>query len=255
MESKKCTKCEVIKSCDSFHKRVASDDGLDYKCKSCTAVAGKAWRDNNPEICKSNAIRWTENNPGKRAEFNKRWRERHPEHKIKQRERAMKDYHKNKEKLRLSHNARAKEYRQRHPERARAAVKAAHNKNRVSHPHKYRASRVILAIRKRSEKQGREFNKDEFSIEWLENLFLNTPNCECCGKVLDYSYRNKNKRRGDVPSMDRVDNSKWYTIDNVAVLCMKCNIQKSDWELSDLRRLVKWMESRLEPDKTSLIKG
>ena len=255
METKKCPKCGVVKSYGSFHKRVASNDGFAHKCKSCTAVAAKEWRDNNPERCKANGIRWKENNPGKPAEYNKRWRERHPEHKIKARERTLKKYHENKEEFRQYHNARAREYQQRYPERVRAAVKAAQNKAKVSHPHKYRASRVVWGIRYRSKTRGREFNRDEFSIEWLENLFLNTPNCECCGRVLDYSYRNEDKRREDIPSMDRVDNSKWYSVDNVAVLCMSCNIQKNAWEISDLRRLLKWLESRLESDKTSLIKG
>lgn len=32
-----CTKCGQTKPVDQFHKRTASPDGLDYKCKQCTS--------------------------------------------------------------------------------------------------------------------------------------------------------------------------------------------------------------------------
>lgn len=34
---KKCTKCNEVKPLTEFHRRAASNDGLEYKCKSCVS--------------------------------------------------------------------------------------------------------------------------------------------------------------------------------------------------------------------------
>lgn len=48
--------------------------------------------------------------------------------------------------------------------------------------------------------------------------------------------------RGFSPSIDRIDNSKGYTKDNVAVISMKANRHKSDLTLAEAERLLKYMK-------------
>ena len=39
--SKKCSKCQMVKRLDCFHKDRSSKDGYNHKCKECTKVYGK----------------------------------------------------------------------------------------------------------------------------------------------------------------------------------------------------------------------
>ena len=50
---------------------------------------------------------------------------------------------------------------------------------------------------------------------------------------------------GDGPSLDRIDSTRGYTLDNVAVICGRCNRLKSDASLSELKLLVAYVEREL----------
>ena len=45
----------------------------------------------------------------------------------------------------------------------------------------------------------------------------------------------------DSPSLDRRDNTKGYTIENTAVICMHCNVRKQDSTIEDLHMLLRYM--------------
>ena len=47
----------------------------------------------------------------------------------------------------------------------------------------------------------------------------------------------------DVPSLDRVDNSKGYTEDNVRIISNRANRLKSDATLEELKAIIKYMEN------------
>jgi hypothetical protein len=68
--------------------------------------------------------------------------------------------------------------------------------------------------------------------------------CACCGVLLDYSTgrgRN-NTARHSSPSLDRVNNIRGYTLDNVAVICWRCNRLKSFATLADLEALTAYVK-------------
>jgi hypothetical protein len=54
------------------------------------------------------------------------------------------------------------------------------------------------------------------------------------------------KQSNNSPSLDRIDNSKGYTKDNVAVISWKANKLKSNAQLWELKAIVTYMESYLK---------
>ena len=55
---KKCTKCNQIKPFESFSKRKASKDGLQYKCKICDKKISAEWLLNNYEHMRKLNANW-----------------------------------------------------------------------------------------------------------------------------------------------------------------------------------------------------
>ena len=53
------------------------------------------------------------------------------------------------------------------------------------------------------------------------------------------------KRTPNSPSLDRVDNSKGYTKDNVSVISLRANMLKNDAQIWELEAIVKYMEDHL----------
>lgn len=68
---KKCGSCEVVKPLSDFHKRVASPDGLAYKCAACIISTCSEWRNKNPGAF----ARWYAENRQERAEYWRQWYE------------------------------------------------------------------------------------------------------------------------------------------------------------------------------------
>lgn len=69
---KRCSKCEIEKALTEFHKRVASPDGLAYKCKVCVNHNSSVWRADNPGA----HIEWYSKNKNHKAIYFKGWREK-----------------------------------------------------------------------------------------------------------------------------------------------------------------------------------
>lgn len=85
----------------------------------------------------------------------------------------------------------------------------------------------------RAKKVGREFD------ETLPDVLTPVTHCPCCGFEIDY--RSGNRKRS--PSLDRRDNSKGYTLDNVFVICSRCNSLKKDSTAEELRAIIRYMET------------
>lgn len=68
--------------------------------------------------------------------------------------------------------------------------------------------------------------------------------CQCCKLKLDYStgvgYNNRS------PSLDRFDNTKGYTEENVRVICLRCNSLKKDASPREIEHLLKYMKGTNE---------
>lgn len=68
-----CTQCLQDKRLEDFHKRIASLDGLAYKCKKCVNENTDKWRRQHPN---AHAI-WYQENKAHKAAYFKTWRTKH----------------------------------------------------------------------------------------------------------------------------------------------------------------------------------
>ncbi len=59
---KKCKKCNVVKSINSFCADKSKKDGIKNICNSCNNAITQKWRDNNRERDRSNSKKWRDNN-------------------------------------------------------------------------------------------------------------------------------------------------------------------------------------------------
>lgn len=86
---KKCTKCEIFKTRDQFHKDKNRSDGLSYVCKECAKQKTRAWyKENkdralayeralyaqNPAIKNKQAKLWRQKNQERKRQNDKAWR-------------------------------------------------------------------------------------------------------------------------------------------------------------------------------------
>lgn len=75
-------------------------------------------------------------------------------------------------------------------------------------------------------------------------MMRTTAQCPCCHTQLDSRFHFEGGRRINAPSIDRFDPSLGYTVENISVICWRCNELKSDGTLAELRGIVRWMECR-----------
>ena len=96
---------------------------------------------------------------------------------------------------------------------------------------------LIRGAKQRAAAKGLEFNLEQKDFE---------PNPEYCpvfGTKLIYGRRGR--QQPDSPSLDRFDNSKGYTKDNVRVISLRANTLKADGRLEEMEKIVEYMRSRI----------
>jgi 5-methylcytosine-specific restriction endonuclease McrA len=128
----------------------------------------------------------------------------------------------------------AEHYGERHRELEKLRIERA--------PLVAQAGRLAAGIRERSKELGfnrpREVAKKEFFVEWL----IRQPSCECCGVKFSIGFKS-GIVRDDAPSIDRFDASRGYALDNIALICWRCNNIKRNYRSSDLRTVAAWMDA------------
>ena len=92
------------------------------------------------------------------------------------------------------------------------------------------AEQAIRNCKKRSIKNKLEFN---LTKEWLMGKAVET--CPLIGLKISY---NNTKPQYDSPSVDRIDPTRGYTIDNCEVISQRANQIKSDARLEELERFI-----------------
>jgi hypothetical protein len=80
-------------------------------------------------------------------------------------------------------------------------------------------------------------NEILISIDELETKAKQTTHCEICGCELAWGYGKGYSANS--PTLDRIDNGDIITLDNIQILCTKCNVSKSDRTMLEL---VAWCE-------------
>ena len=76
---KTCNSCGETKPTSEFYKTKKGLMGVEGRCKSCRASAGKTWYSENRESRKKAADLWYLNNKDRRSAASRRWREENPE--------------------------------------------------------------------------------------------------------------------------------------------------------------------------------
>lgn len=77
----------------------------------------------------------------------------------------------------------------------------------------------------------------EFFVSWLTHQ----PSCPCCSVPFSLG-RKAGRVRDDSPSIDRFIPTRGYTLDNIALICWRCNNIKRNYAASDLRRVANWID-------------
>ena len=65
--------------------------------------------------------------------------------------------------------------------------------------------------------------------------------CPCCGKPFVLGAPTKYPVP-QAPSLDRLDSSGGYTLQNIVVICTRCNKLKGDGTLTEHQQIAEWME-------------
>jgi len=218
---KKCSKCGEAKELTEFGKSKFGKGGLQSSCKSCIKEYKKEYREKNKEAIK--------NYREKNKEATKEHREKNKEAKRKY----DKEYREeNKEMLILS----TKKYREQNKE----AIKNYREENKeaiknYSKTPKGKYSRYKVGAKTR----GYSFNLTfkEFKSYWQKD-------CSYCGDPIE------------TIGLDRVDNTKGYSIDNIVSCCKVCNVMKMNHtELFMRENMIKMLKHRYNMDiKQQLIK-
>lgn len=121
----------------------------------------------------------------------------------------------------VCHTCRENAKRERHPDRAKNA-KDRKAKNALSRRQKDPATTIVTDSRSIDKKKGRPGN--DLDKEFVQTLI--DQGCSYCGST------------GLRMTIDRIDNSKAHTKDNVAPACLRCNYIRNDMPYEAWLRLV-----------------
>ena len=95
--------------------------------------------------------------------------------------------------------------------------------------------------KRRAKEKGVEFNLTREDIKIPSHCpVLNIP--------LQRSVDNQGKKSDNSPSIDRIDNTKGYTKDNIRIISWKANRLKNDATLEELKLIVEYMEKHFESE-------
>jgi hypothetical protein len=111
----------------------------------------------------------------------------------------------------------------------------ARSKFRMRHSVEGRSSILIYSATRRALQEGYEFG---LTVEWVASK-LQKGTCEATGIPFDLSPSNETIRNKYAPSLDRIDNTKGYTEDNVRLVVWMYNVAKNEYSHEDLLAFAK----------------
>ena len=102
-------------------------------------------------------------------------------------------------------------------------------------------------------------NSQKWSVDYEQFLAKCGNECACCGSPLDYGLGNNNIDKQDIntPSTDHIvprslDGSKTNDIDNLWIICNRCNLLKNNSTAEDIHRYRAILEVLEQVDKQSV---
>lgn len=108
-------------------------------------------------------------------------------------------------------------------------------------PFTRRATIIFHGAKKHAAQKGVPFDPlltSSMIREWL----LRESHCPCCGQAF---YIKQKPRNHEAPTLDRFDSSKGYTLDNISLICWRCNRVKCDATIEELEMVLLWMKSKI----------
>ncbi len=124
-------------------------------------------------------------------------------------------------------------------EQEKTRVRAANRKIREEKsPEELWLKEAFYDARRRAKKKNLEFSIEKTDLIMPEHCpVFGIP--IYCNRKNGSSYQTNNS-----PSVDRIDNNKGYTKDNIAVISWRANSIKGNATLEELKMLVKWLEEQ-----------
>lgn len=110
-------------------------------------------------------------------------------------------------------------------------------------PLRFRATIMRKGMIDRAKARGIPCDSQVLTVAYIMDWIRQTPNCPCCGKPLDYGYKEDATLKDNSPSIDRFIPGKGYVLGNVAIICWRCNNLKRDATIEELEAVVHWMKS------------
>ena len=104
----------------------------------------------------------------------------------------------------------------------RARLQQREDEERLAAPHLFVAKTLCHGMRQRIRTVGYAASPQitpAFIAAWLEE----SPNCPCCGVEFEIRKRRQGIALKSSPSLDRFDPAKGYTLDNIEIICFRCN--------------------------------
>jgi hypothetical protein len=120
-----------------------------------------------------------------------------------------------------------KEWVLKNPEKSRDRALKYQKELRLNNPIKSRARSAYSDCRKRALKTGKSF---DLTTTFILELMQNQIKCPYLGTTLTYN----SKREMTLASVDRIDSTKGYVMDNVQIISYQANLMKSNANVKDL---------------------
>lgn len=109
---------------------------------------------------------------------------------------------------------------------------------KANNPVSYLCSNMLTNARKRAQSKGRAF---DLTLEDLQRLVVS--HCPVLGTELIWKYGHGLGLGAHSPSLDRIDNSRGYTKDNVAIISHKANGMKNSCTVEELKAILDYIQN------------
>ena len=218
METKKCSKCNEVKFHNLFSKKKASKDGLAAICKSCHKKYRREHYLKNKNKVYEQVYQYRKDNPEKyEKKFN-----------CKPNKKAGRTIKKK------CSNEKCKNI---------VFLSKTEINNKVkrmcSRKCKYETHSIFTKIINDKKKRAKRKNLDfDITKEFLEDLLINKQNGKCVITNVPLKFTDKTKIY-ETPSLDRIDNNKGYTKNNVQWVMLGINYMKLNHPNNDLKKALK----------------
>lgn len=207
--SKICTKCRAGKLLDDFHDDPRGRLGKQSRCKLCQQEATKTWRRESTDAARV-SMRKTA------SKYKAYWWSNDPREETKTR----RCPHCNQTKPSIAFDE------------CHSTADGLQSWCRECSNSRTGVKTIIQSIKSRAKKRGIKFSLVESDI-------IIPDECPVLGIPI---YNMKGKPGPNSPSIDRVDNSKGYTPDNIQVISYRANVLKNNGTIDEVRRVLAYME-------------